>query len=41
MQVVRPIATKDVPRDGVGDHVAVGNCAAFLEVVDLMAGVVR
>jgi len=40
-QVVRPVATKDVPREGVADHVATGNCAAFLEVVDLMAGVVR
>ena len=40
-QVVRPIATKDVPRAGVGDHVATGTCVAFLEVVDLMAGMAR
>ena len=40
-QLVRPIATKDVPRAGVGDHVATGTCVAFLEVVDLMAGMVR
>ena len=40
-QLVRPIATKDVPRAGVGDHVATGMCVAFLEVVDLMAGMAR
>jgi len=40
-QLVRPIATKDVPRAGVGDHVATGTCVAFLEVVDLMAGMAR
>ena len=40
-QIVRPIATKDVPRAGVGDHVATGTCVAFLEVVDLMAGMAR
>ena len=40
-QLVRPIATKDVPRAGVGDHVSTGTCVAFLEVVDLMAGMAR
>ena len=40
-QIVRPVATPNVPRDGVAGHVAVGNCVAFLEVVDLMAGQVQ
>jgi len=40
-QIVRPIPSSDVPKDGVAKHVALGNCAAFLEVVDLMAGYVR
>ena len=40
-QIVRPVAVKDVPREGVAGHVATGNCVAFLEVVDLMAGQVR
>ena len=40
-QVVRPVPVAAVPRDGVADHVATGNCVAFLEVVDLMAQEVR
>ena len=40
-QIVRPLAVKNVPREGVAGHVATGNCVAFLEVVDLMAGQVR
>ena len=40
-QIVRPVATPHVPREGVAGHVAVGNCVAFLEVVDLIAGQVR
>ena len=40
-QIVRPMAVKNVPREGVAGHVATGNCVAFLEVVDLMAGQVR
>ena len=40
-QIVRPVATAHVPREGVAGHVATGNCVAFLEVVDLMAGGVR
>lgn len=40
-QIVRPISSSDVPKDGVAKHVALGNCVAFLEVVDLMAGQVR
>ena len=40
-QIVRPMAVKNVPREGVAGHVATGNWVAFLEVVDLMAGKVR
>ena len=40
-QIVRPLAVKNVPREGVAGHVATGNCVAFLEVVDLMAGQLR
>ena len=40
-QIVRPVATANVPREGVAGHVATGNCVAFLEVVDLVAGQVR
>eukprot|EP00092_Neocalanus_flemingeri_P037789 GFUD01041137.1.p1 GENE.GFUD01041137.1~~GFUD01041137.1.p1 ORF type:complete len:1900 (+),score=456.60 GFUD01041137.1:60-5702(+) len=40
-QIVRPIPSADVPKGGVADHIVLGNCAAFLEVVDLMAGQVR
>jgi len=40
-QIVKPVSNNDVPKDGIGKHVAVGNCVAFLEVVDLMAGQVR
>ena len=35
------MATANVPREGVAGHVATGNCVAFLEVVDLVAGQVR
>ena len=38
---MRPLAVKNVPREGVAGHVATGNCVAFLEVVDLMAGQLR
>ena len=31
----------EVPKDGVAEHVALGDCAAFLEVVDLIDEYVR
>ena len=31
----------EVPKDGVAEHVALGDCAAFLEVVDLIGECVR